>query len=224
MTQLSARSKHVEELLSKEIGASDHPTLPDWSTDIADIPFTQSEGDLPSDPAALHDISVMVWRLKLGENGETTFIGPSGNFCFSNESIDPEVATAIENDPSDPYATSHSTLTATVGNDSQAQLDDILIGIFSTHINPVHQFVDARTLNCTASTQRPENTLLRLAMMASGALYSDAAEVRAYGRTKAADFEALALRVAREKPCIITAVSLSIMCWRELALSQENMA
>lgn len=87
----------------------------------------------------------MVWRLKMGENGETTFIEPSGNFCFTNASIDPEIATDGRSISSDPYGTSSGSFKTTFDDESHAERNCALIDLFMIHINPVHQFIDGKT-------------------------------------------------------------------------------
>lgn len=188
----------------------------------------------------------MMWRMTIGETGETTFIGPSGNFCFLVPGSSLVGSTArsqgtklssldgkLWGDLSKPGPGSSEQIPTDPGGDAPSRkgIAQTLISLFMTHINPVHQIVNARdfsspdTLNdSSAEDLPPELEFLKCAILAAGALYSAEPLQQALGTEMAARAEALALRTSRLNPCVEVVQALSMLCWRELALDNENMA
>ncbi|KAF7532287.1 hypothetical protein G7054_g8117 [Neopestalotiopsis clavispora] len=165
----------------------------------------------PKDDSAINDVSSLMWRLKIGDNGESTLIGPSGNHCFSN-------TTDASTQPS-----SHATQEAAWDQYHRTN-HARLISLFSQYINPTFQFLDQEILaglECNAS-QEPD--LLTSAVLAAGSLYAEDVEARSYGESLASKIEAMSLETCRRSPNLATTQSLAIMCWRELAIGNENMA
>jgi hypothetical protein len=165
----------------------------------------------PKDDSAINDVSSLMWRLKIGDNGESTLIGPSGNHCFSN-------TTDASTQPS-----SHATQEAAWDQYHRTN-HARLISLFSQYINPTFQFLDQEILvglECNAS-QEPD--LLTSAVLAAGSIYAEDVEARSYGESLASKIEAMSLETCRRSPNLVTTQSLAIMCWRELALGNENMA
>lgn len=162
--------------------------------------------------SAINDVSSLMWKLKIGDNGENTFIGPSGNFCFSTNLTEPSTQPCT-------YSTQGGAgfynLDAHAGH---------LVSLFSQYINPIFQFLDARTLESIGSSGLQESDLLTSSILAAGSLYAEDTSARAYGDMLASKIESSCLETCRRAPNVATIQSLAIMCWRELGLGHENMA
>ncbi|KAJ5574266.1 uncharacterized protein N7459_008693 [Penicillium hispanicum] len=188
------------------------------------ISNTSARADLPIAPdmtvsTAIDDMSSLMWRLKVTESGETTFIGPSGNFCFLTDGADntslsanPETRHIRHNDGNIPIAYGASPLV------KQS------LALFAEFINPVHQFMDEDTLAGMEDNLDHHAAFLRSAIVAAGSLYADSIEDQCFGAEEAAKVEADALETCRKVPMLSTIQALTIMCWRELALDNDNMA
>lgn len=217
------------DLLRKEVKRLEDLRLADLSDVFAnDVPVhdTQTvpsidglEGvDHRSELAARSDISSLMWQLKIGESGETSFVGPSGNFCFSASNDVPPRPVGMQRiegaeRPSRPpsLASEHEAAEAH------------LLAIFAERINPVHQFVDAETLAAIRAGTDCAPEYLKLAILSAAALFSDDARSRAYGDDLASRLETTVLTTCRQKPDVNTVQTLSILCWRELGLDHESM-
>ncbi|KAJ5113614.1 hypothetical protein N7456_002148 [Penicillium angulare] len=218
------------QLLKEEIRRREnlHPASP-MADNIADImtaddtiPKTMPHGSLNmsdmSSSAAINDVSSLMWRLKVADNGETAFIGPSGNFCFDTD--EPEIASPVSH--SDGGALSSKDERNQIVSDSPRRIEQ-LVALFAKFINPVHQFVDNDTLSEVREGSSEEFSFLHLAILAAGSLYSDYIEDKSFGSEKASLVEAMALKTCRTNPSLKTVQALTIMCWREIALDNEKM-
>lgn len=162
--------------------------------------------------SAINDVSSLMWKLKIGDNGENAFIGPSGNFCFSTNLNEPSTQPYTE--PTQNGAGYHD-LDAHAGH---------LEFLFSQYINPIFQFLDAKTLQSIGSSRLQDSDLLTSSILAAGSLYAEDTSARAYGDMLASRIESSCLETCRRAPNMATIQSLAIMCWRELGLGHENMA
>lgn len=162
-----------------------------------------------SDKSAIQDISALTWQLKIGDNGETTFLGPSGNFCFSTANADPSIQAPSQAD---------------INVYDIPVLKRQMLSLFSVFINPVHQLIDEETLQALEQDTLNESDFLQSAILASGSLYSDDPRIRAYGNVLASNAEATSMEICREYPTVRTVQGLAIMCWREMGLGNKNMA
>ncbi|KAH8662587.1 hypothetical protein BX600DRAFT_466616 [Xylariales sp. PMI_506] len=214
----AVRPAQVAEILAEvgnddggiQTGSHRAPLLPADSASTSDL-------DETNDSNAISDVSSLMWRLKVGDNGETTFIGPSGNFCFSADASEGTKLTQ-ENLEEDQINLEHDL------RPQHRRLGEKLLGLFIRYINPVHQFIDVETLvKIQGRILTPDLRLLRSSAIAAGSLYADALEDRMFGQAQASELEFRAMETSRSYPTISTAEALSIMCWRELSLGHENM-
>ncbi|RDW81263.1 Zn(II)2Cys6 transcription factor [Aspergillus mulundensis] len=171
----------------------------------------------PSTTTAIDDVSALMWRMNIESSGETTLIGPSGNFCFPVPHAD-----AFEDD-----SRLHSGEAACDRPSKETDRLGIitrLLDDFTRFINPIHQFLDKETLTTLRKTDLSEGlALIKTAAMAAGSLYSDNPECKAMGDEAATMVDAMIIQACRENPSVSTVQTLSIMSWRELGLEQHNM-
>lgn len=210
----TARSSQIEHLMVKSQDAIDNdPTDP--SLTYVDAESDQrEETEYVGDSTASDDISSLMWRLTVEDNGETSFIGPSGNFCFPSDERIPmrnKVTAAPDERPAMPEY------------DDPLVVND-LVHLFMTYINPVHQFINASVANRVIDGSRDKRDLLRCAVLAAAAVFSQEPEMKSYGEAVSGIVEQEALSICRQRPSLEIVQALSIMCWRELGLDHANMA
>ncbi|KAL4795288.1 hypothetical protein BDV19DRAFT_398947 [Aspergillus venezuelensis] len=176
----------------------------------------------PNMTKAIEDVSALIWRMSIDSNGDASFIGPSGNFCFPVKHW--EAADVGREEIAAP--TPSDTLLEASGQVSEPdQVDDHLIDLFTRFVNPVQQFVDPETLRqLRGDSLSPGLRLVKTAALAAGALFADDPQSKALGEEAAAVLDATALQLCRQLPDLATIQALSIMSWRELGLEQHNMA
>lgn len=172
---------------------------------------------------AISDVSAMMWRMNIDETGESTFIGPSGNFCFPTtlpENIQ-------DNRRSSELCTDNFIRSQGVSYNSvdEAYITNHLIYLFSNFINPIHFFLDNETLVIIQQQSLgPSIALIKYAVLAAASLLSDDTRSKEYGNTMASRFDAAALSVCRDNANVSIVQAFSIMCWRELGLEEHRMA
>ncbi|KAL4740238.1 hypothetical protein BDV11DRAFT_204433 [Aspergillus similis] len=182
----------------------------------------------PSMTTAIEDVSALIWRMSIDSNGDASFIGPSGNFCFPVTHWD-------DADIRELRKATAATMNATMSEPSMhapwsdhVNMQGVvshLLDLFARFINPIHQFVDRDTLDqLSGDNLSPGVRLVKTAALAAGALFADDPQSRALGWEAAAVIDATALQLCRQSPEISTIQALSIMSWRELGLEQHNMA
>lgn len=186
----------------------------------ASVDFGPSDGGISSsDASALNDVSTMMWRMTIRDDGETSFTGPSGNFCFPT--VHHEISPGLEN--SDKV---HTTLdihdTAKPRVDQATRLH--LIDVFWRSINQTHQFVDASAIEMLKMHTSPNMELLECAILAAATVLSDAPESRTLGDDLSSYARTIALHECHRNPDVYTVQALGILSWRGLALDEENMA
>lgn len=208
--------KHICDILEEIHDTENAPSQLD--TTIQPI---SEEIDYAGDSPAIHDISELTWRLRIDESGETTFIGPSGNFCFP-VSHPPRGEMKRKTDNGDYHIQEPVTLSL---DPNTSRVARHLVSLFITFVNPVHQFVDMSSLGSLQATPYFNAVdILTCTILAAGALFSDDSESKALGGKMARYAESAILQICRERPSVETVQALSILCWRELALDNENMA
>ncbi|KGO74612.1 hypothetical protein PITC_002570 [Penicillium italicum] len=162
--------------------------------------------------------------MQIEDSGEPAFIGPSGNFCFPvapHRSKSTEKRSAEKPMMARLRADSTETHKLDVSEITHRQH---LIDIFIHLINPIHQFLDTATLfQIQQENLSPQLGLLQNAVLAAAALLSDDPASEALGCEMAYKVEQTALQSCRQHPSVLVIQALSIMCWRELALDQNNM-
>ncbi|KAI8724336.1 Zn(2)-C6 fungal-type domain-containing protein [Fusarium sp. LHS14.1] len=212
----STMPKHICDILEETHDTENAATQVD--TDTQQI---SEEMDYTGDSPAIHDISELTWRLRIDESGETTFIGPSGNFCFP-VSHPPRGEMKQKTNTGDSYIREPATLRLDPNTSKVARH---LVSLFITFVNPIHQFVDVTTLrSLEANPYFDAVDILTCTILAAGALFSDDSESKALGDKMAHYAESAILQICRQRPCVETVQALSILCWRELGLDNENMA
>ncbi|VUC30626.1 unnamed protein product [Clonostachys rosea] len=164
---------------------------------------------------AIDDISSMMWQMTVKDNGETSFYGPSGNFCFLE--IQQASTAPAEKESSGEEALSRRW----IPHDPAIAMK--LLNLFTEYINPIHQFVERDALSRLRKDSSPSMELLEYAILAAGALFSDDASLRAYGREMAAHAESISLNVCRSNASIEAVQALAILSWRELSQENDNM-
>lgn len=222
---------HISELLANhgdEHGESlGRPSLEQGKIDDAETREFEVAGDDP----AIDDVSSMVWKMNISDGGISSFVGPSGNFCFPLPRITSPVLGTVQSSEltSDPACMSVAPDLSIQTNPNLEASGSVteLLACFCCHINSVHHFLDDETLSSLLSTSQPEPNyyLLRNAVLSAAALLSDNPYTReqvssSYAEAAAAD----ALRCCRDYPSIVTMQALAILCWRELGLENENEA
>ncbi|KAH7144188.1 C6 transcription factor [Dactylonectria estremocensis] len=172
-----------------------------------------------SDASALNDVSSMIWRMTIRDDGETSFTGPSGNFCFPTVRHDiTSKSNTTERVP--PVVDIYETTKPLVNQASR----EILFNIFSHSINPTHQFVGPFSIELLKIHTPSNMELLECAILAAGTVLSDDSETRTLGDGLASYARTIALHQCCRNPDVYTVQALGILSWRELALDEENMA
>ncbi|KAG8355335.1 hypothetical protein FVEN_g6713 [Fusarium venenatum] len=177
--------------------------------------------------SAINDVSSMMWRMSIHDSGETSFLGPSGSFCFPSTRHGSEgIIKGKTNDvysTNPPSNTDYAMLTAKTPEIEDSTL--YLLGLFRQHINPIHQFVPYHVLDTMESKQISlDLELLQMSVLAAASLLMDDAKTQKLGQEYADRAEVIVMRCCREFPNVSTAQSLSILSWRELGLENENNA
>ncbi|KAJ4214579.1 hypothetical protein NW759_010134 [Fusarium solani] len=208
--------KHICDILEETHDTENAPSQLD--TKIQQI---SEEIDYTGDSPAIHDISDLTWRLRIDESGETTFIGPSGNFCFP-VSHPPRGEVKRKTDADDDHIQEPVTLRL---DPNTSRVARHLVSLFTAFVNPVHQFVDQTRLGSLEDNPHFNTVdILTCTILAAGALFSDDSESKSLGDKMAQNAESTILQIYRERPSVETVQALSILCWRELGLDNENMA
>ncbi|KAF5714450.1 Nudix hydrolase [Fusarium mundagurra] len=151
-----------------------------------------------SQSSAIDDVSSMMWRMNLHGSGETSFVGPSGSFCFP--------------------VSGHSTETQSASPEAEESVQ-VLLDLFRQHINPVHHFVSPPTIETLKAPESLDGELLQASVLAAASLFADS-----QGQVYAYRAEAIVMKCCRTIPSVVTIQALAILTWRELALENENNA
>lgn len=245
----TSRPEHISDLLQDQHIGTDEES----GHQASELAEADKTGTMEQQ-AAIDDVSSIIWNMSISDDGKSSFIGPSGNFCFPFEKPG-YLPTSIYNH--NPKHQINSTPTASqlilniptsadlnaqpnpTGSDSHIinpqplSLHEnpasitALLAFFSTYINSVHRFLDDDTILALKSPMQPDPgmALLRNSVLAAAALYSDDAHIREQGGSVyAAAAETAALRCCQKFPSPEVVQGLAILCWRELGLEHENEA
>ncbi|XMA14885.1 hypothetical protein WAI453_007676 [Rhynchosporium graminicola] len=194
------------------------------ATDGKDHAFSTQTGVDSAQPAqdtrltfAVHEVGSLIWKLSIDKTGDASFTGPSGNFCFSTS---PPVK-GKKLLAADKIDMSHR-----LSEYSQdARLCRELFQTFEEFINPFHQFVQFPALVLkTFEHCEMESVLLQSAIFAAGSRLLRRPDASQIGECFASNAEKLALKCCRDQPSLVVIQALTIMCWHELSLENENMA
>lgn len=177
---------------------------------------------------AIEDVSALIWRMSLDRNGDASFVGPSGNFCFPVTHWDDADFRERKNPVATPTNSTPGAPDIPGPWSDQVHILGItnhLVDLFTNLINPIQQFLDSETLDQLRRESLSRGLrLVKTAVLAAAALFADDAQSKAIGDEAAAAFDKTSLQLCRELPEISTIQALSIMSWRELGLEQHNMA
>ncbi|EMR85700.1 putative c6 transcription factor protein [Botrytis cinerea BcDW1] len=204
--------------LSSLANTTKAPSLPSPQENIlAPEQSNTAPVELPLSSSAINDIATLVWRLDLGDKGEPTFSGPSGNFCIPS-SVDTFVARSearkrpqvLNNMIPIPDACYNLTLKTN------------LMNLFLTQLNPVHQFIPPSYKLCPElyPFDEPALDILYGSIFAAGALFSTVQEEKNAGKDFEECMDMNSVKACREQPSLHVVQALSIIAWREL--SQEH--
>ncbi|KAG5829852.1 hypothetical protein H9Q74_000005 [Fusarium xylarioides] len=151
-----------------------------------------------SQSSAINDVSSMMWRMNLHGSGETSFVGPSGSFCFP--------------------VSGHGIETQSTSPETEESVQ-VLLDLFRQHINSVHHFVSPQVIETLKAPEGLDGELLQAAVLAAASLFADS-----QGQVYADQAEAIVMKCCRTITNVVTIQALAILTWRELALENENNA
>ncbi|KAF5575885.1 Nudix hydrolase [Fusarium pseudocircinatum] len=188
----------LKDYVRKLEAASGYANLPNFAPSTLDDDFGTSTVPDDSQSSAINDVSSMMWRMNLHGSGETSFVGPSGSFCFpvSGHSIEAQSATT-----------------------EVEESVQVLLDLFQQHINSVHHFVSPQVIQTLKVPQTLDSELLQASVLAAASLFTDS-----QGQLYADRAEAIVMKCCRTIPNAVTIQALAILTWRELALENENNA
>ncbi|CZS96860.1 related to pathway-specific regulatory protein nit-4 [Rhynchosporium agropyri] len=181
------------------------------ATDGKDHAFSTQTGVDSAQPAqdtrltsAVHEVGSLMWKLSIDKTGDASFIGPSGNFCFSTS---PPVK-GKKLLAADKIDMSHR-----LSEYSQdARLCRELFQTFEEFINPFHQFVQFPALVLkTFEHCEMESALLQSAIFAAGSRLLRRPDASQIGECFASNAEKLALKCCRDQPSLVVIQALTIM-------------
>ncbi|KAI8404793.1 hypothetical protein FOFC_14265 [Fusarium oxysporum] len=157
------------------------------------------DGNSPCSSCLKNNIEC-VYVLERPKSGETSFLGPSGSFCFP--------------------VTNHGIETEAIRPEPETESVQALLDLFRQHINSVHHFVPPHVIETLKGPQETlEGELLQVSVLAAASLFADS-----QGQMHADRAEAIVMECCRTIPNAVTAQALAILTWRELALENENNA
>lgn len=170
--------------------------------------------DAPTD-----ELSRLLWTLRIGDSGETTFQGPSSNFLAQARSSvydDTHIESLLDVKDAHPLAQHHM---------DDSCIKHQLIQSFLDNVNIYHCFVEEPFY--TTKIFDPHNLLplqfLHATMMAAGSVYTKDPALSSAGHSYAAFAESVALECCREYPSHNVIRGLAILSWTKLGLEQNNM-
>ncbi|KAL9565744.1 hypothetical protein ACKAV7_009926 [Fusarium commune] len=189
----------LKDYVRKLEAACGYANLPDFaSSSLEDDGSAHTVDD--SQSSAINDVSSMMWRMNLHGSGETSFLGPSGSFCFP--------------------VTNHGIETEAIRPEPETESVQALLDLFRQHINSVHHFVPPHIIETLKEPQKTlDGELLQVSVLAAASLFADS-----QGQMYADQADAIVMRCCRTIPNVVTVQALAILTWRELALENENNA
>ncbi|EXM04554.1 hypothetical protein NOF04DRAFT_18514 [Fusarium oxysporum II5] len=174
-----------------------YANLPDFASSSLEDDAAHTVDD--SQSSAIDDVSSMMWRMNIHGSGETSFLGPSGSFCFP--------------------VSGHGIETEAIRPELETKSVQALLDLFRQQINSVHHFVPPHVIETLKEPQKTlDGELLQVSVLAAASLFVDS------GQTYADQADAIVMRCCRTIPNVATVQALAILTWRELALENENNA
>lgn len=178
-----------------------------------------NSANFSSSNEAMDEISSMIWRLHIGEKGEQSFWGPSGNLNFTatqDRDLESErnKLNALAFVPRiDPHL---------LGEETRVHL----ASLFLEHFNTFHQFVLYKTPDFARSFPGPDLSLnlLHSSIFAMGSIHSKRPGMEEV-RESTLDFvESVVLKGCRLDPSPAIIQTMAILCCLELGRGREMMA
>lgn len=188
----------LKDYVRKLEAACGYTNLPNFAPSTLDEDFGTSTVPDDSQSSAINDVSSMMWRMNLHGSGETSFVGPSGSFCFP--------------------VSGHGIETQSTTTEAEESVQ-VLLDLFRQHINSVHHFVSPQVIETLKAPESLDGELLQASVLAAASLFADS-----HGQVYADRAEAIVMRCCRRIPNVLTIQALAILTWRELALENENNA
>ncbi|KAF5644494.1 Nudix hydrolase [Fusarium sp. NRRL 52700] len=188
----------LKDYVRKLEAACGYANLPNFSPNSLDDLGASTVPEDDSQSSAINDVSSMMWRMNLHGSGETSFVGPSGSFCF------PFSGHCIETQSTSPEA---------------EESVQVLLDLFRQHINSVHHFVPTQAFETLKAPESLDGELLQTSILAAASLFTNS-----QGQVYADRAEAIVMKCCRTMPNVVTVQALAILTWRELALENENNA
>lgn len=169
-------------------------------------------------PSAIDEISNMLWTLQVGDGGQTSFQGPSGNLCFPQSTEQKSGTQHVRADA--PY------LDVTRQNwVHDPGLNQSLVDLYMEHVNPYHFFIEdlPNVAMLTESDTPLQLRFLQATILAAGALYANDAQTVLAGQAFEVYAENIALKCCRDCPSLGVLRGLAILSWLELSHGNDNM-
>ncbi|KAF5531001.1 Nudix hydrolase [Fusarium phyllophilum] len=187
----------LKDYVRKLEAACGYANLPNFAPSTLDDFGTSTVPD-DSQSSAINDVSSMMWRMNLHGSGETSFVGPSGSFCFP--------------------VSGHGIETQSTGPKAEESVQ-VLLDLFRQHINSVHHFVSPQVIETLKAPEGLDGELLQASVLAAASLFAES-----QGQIYADQAEAIVMKCCRTIPNVVTIQALAILTRRELALENENNA
>lgn len=185
---------------------------------------TDCEQNDDTHASAVNDVSSMMWRMNIHGSGETSFVGPSGSFCFPSTRHGNGVIKKSEGYSANIASSTHQV--PVINNPLEEEGSNrFLLDLFSQHINTVHKFVPAGVVQVLGIPQASlDLELLQVSVLAAASILTDNPKRQKLGQQYADQAETIVMHCCRTLPNVSTARALSILSWRELGLENENNA
>ncbi|KAF4415666.1 Nudix hydrolase [Fusarium acutatum] len=188
----------LKDYVRKLEAACGYANLPNFAPSTLDDGFATLTVPDDSQSSAINDVSSMMWRMNLHGSGETSFVGPSGSFCFP--------------------VSGHGIETQSTSPETEESVQ-VLLDLFRQHVNSVHHFVSPQMIEALKAPESLDGELLQASVLAAASLFADS-----QGQMYADRAEAIVMKCCRTIPNVVTIQALAILTWRELALENENNA
>jgi hypothetical protein len=173
--------------------------------------------------SAVDEVGSLMWKLRIGNNGDTSFVGPSSNFHFISAAQEPN----SYGQPQHCQEIAPAELLPLEICLGDRVLQQDLLKIFEIVINPDNQFVESsffRNPFDYSTETRQDRILLQSSILALSACFSTREDANKVGNTFSHHAESLVQQCCRTSPSLMVVQALAILCWRDLTLDNDNMA
>ncbi|RDW59027.1 hypothetical protein BP5796_11951 [Coleophoma crateriformis] len=169
---------------------------------------------------AIDEMGAMMWKMNIGQSGEPSFTGPSGNFHLSQASAPITDRRCLLPLRETGHQTTFTELSQDLG------MKQLLAELFILYFNPVHLFLQPGTMLSVEDYPHadPGLRLLHTAIFAAALRYSIIDGSEELSDVLMEHAEATALKCCKTCPSVKVVQALSILCWRELNEGHDSMA